>query len=182
MLTEGKAIPKRYKQIPYHIVFDVKFDLRCKARLVADGIWMDVNREDTYSGVVGMDTMKLGFTLGDLNDFKRCAGDVENAFLNGYTKKKIYIVAGPEFVPALAGRVLIIVRSLHGLRTSATRFHEHLTDNLRKLGFHPSKADPNLFYKDIRVIMSIWPLMWMIPWFGLGIPCAPWTCLWPSIP
>ena len=72
-----------------------------------------------------------------------------NAFLNGYTKEKIYIVAGPEFGPVLAGRVLIIVRSLYGLRTSAARFHEHLTDNLWKLGFHPSKADPNLFYKDM---------------------------------
>ena len=35
--------------IPYHIVFDVKFDLRCKARLVTDGNWTDVIREDIYS-------------------------------------------------------------------------------------------------------------------------------------
>ena len=48
----------------------------------------------------------------------------------------------------MAGKVLIIVRSSYGLRISAARFHEHLTDNLRKLGFHPSKADPNLFYKE----------------------------------
>ena len=91
----------------------------------------------------------LNIFLGNLNDLKCCAGDVRNAFLNGYIKEKIYIIAGPEFGPELAGRVLIIVRSLYGLRTSAARFHEHLTDNLRKLGFHPSKADPNLFYKDM---------------------------------
>ena len=79
-----------------------------------------------------MDTVRLGFTLGDLNGLKCCAGDVGNAFLNGYTKEKIYIVVGPEFDHALAGRVLIIVRSLYGLRTSAASFHEHLADNLWK--------------------------------------------------
>ena len=91
----------------------------------------------------------LNIFLGNLNDLKCCAGDVRNAFLNGYIKEKIYIIAGPEFGPELAGRVLITVRSLYGLRASAARFHEHLTVNLRKLGFHPSKADPNLFYKDM---------------------------------
>ena len=40
-------------------------------------------REDIYSGVIGMDTVRLGFTLGDLNDLKCCAGDVGNVFLNG---------------------------------------------------------------------------------------------------
>ena len=149
LLAEGEPIPPGYKQIPYHIVFDVKFDLRYKARLVADGNWTDLVKEDIYSGVVGMETVRMGFTLGDLNGLKCVAGDVGNAFLNGYTKEKIYIVAGPEFGPALAGRILIIVRSLYGLRTSAARFHEHLTDNLRKMGYTPSKADPNMFYKDM---------------------------------
>ena len=37
LLAEGETLPEEYKQIPYHIVFDVKFDLRYKARLVADG-------------------------------------------------------------------------------------------------------------------------------------------------
>ena len=83
VLEEDEAIPEGYKQIPYHIVFDVKFDLSCKARLVADGNWTDIVREDIYSGVVVMDTVTLGFTLGDLNDLKCCAGDVGNAFLNG---------------------------------------------------------------------------------------------------
>ena len=57
-------------------------------------------------------------------------------------------MAGPEFGPNLEGRILIVVKSLYGLRTSAARFHEHLSDNLRKMGYIPSRADPNLFYKD----------------------------------
>ena len=141
-------LSKGYKQTIYHFVFDVKFDLRHKARLVTDGNWTDVVCDNTYLGVVRMDTVRTGFTLGDLNGLKFCAQDVGNAYLNSYTKEKIYIVAGPEFGPALAGRILIIVKALYGLRTSAARFHEHLTDTLRKLGFSPSKAEPNMFYKD----------------------------------
>jgi hypothetical protein len=35
ILDSGEDIPKGYQKIPYHIVFDVKYDLRHKARLVA---------------------------------------------------------------------------------------------------------------------------------------------------
>ena len=82
-LKRGEPIPSGYKQIPYHIVFDVKFDLRHKARLVADGNWTEATREDIYSGVVAMDTVRIGFFVGELNQLKCCAGDVGNAFLNG---------------------------------------------------------------------------------------------------
>ena len=54
-----------YKQIPYNIIFDVKFDLRHKARLVAGGHKTDPPREDIYSGVVGRETIKLGFLYMD---------------------------------------------------------------------------------------------------------------------
>ena len=83
------------------------------------------------------------------------SGDVENAYPNGYTKEKIYIIAGPEFGPELEGRILIVVKTLFGLRTSAARFHENLTDNIRNFEYVPSNADPNLFYKDMGIIMSI---------------------------
>ena len=147
-LNEGEVLSKEYKQVPYHFVFDVKFDLRCKARLVADGNWTDVIREDIYSGVIGIETVRIGFLIGELNQLKCCAGDVGNAYLNGFTKEKIYIIAGPEFGPELEGKILVIVKALYGLRTSAARFHEHLTEVLRILGYKPTKADSNLFYMD----------------------------------
>ena len=63
-LKREAPIPPDYKQVPYHIVFDVKFDLRHKARLVADGNWTDAARDDVYSDVVAMDTVCLGFFVG----------------------------------------------------------------------------------------------------------------------
>jgi len=46
-----------YKRIPYSIVFDVKFDGRHKARLVAGGHKTDTPAEDVFSGVVTMEAV-----------------------------------------------------------------------------------------------------------------------------
>jgi hypothetical protein len=51
-----------YQKNPYHIVFDVKYDVRYKARLVAGGYWTVNDKEVIYSGVVCMDTVRIGFS------------------------------------------------------------------------------------------------------------------------
>jgi hypothetical protein len=43
------------------MVFDVKYDLRHKARLVAGGNWTVNDKEDIYSGVVRMDNETMDF-------------------------------------------------------------------------------------------------------------------------
>ena len=63
------------------------------------------------------------------------------------TYEKVYIIAGPEFGPELEGRILVIDKSLYGLKTSGARFHEHLSLKLGELGFKPSKADPDLWMR-----------------------------------
>ena len=47
----------QYQMIPYHMIFDVKFDMRRKARLVAGGNFTVTPKEDIYSGVIGMDSV-----------------------------------------------------------------------------------------------------------------------------
>jgi hypothetical protein len=74
-VDSGEDIPKGYQEIPYHIVFDVKYDLRHKARLVAGG-----NKEDIYSGVAHMDTVRIGFFLGELYGLFCFACVIRNAF------------------------------------------------------------------------------------------------------
>jgi hypothetical protein len=107
------------------MVFDVKYYLRHKTRLVAGGNWTINDKEDIYSGVVRMDTVRIGFFLGELYGLSCCACDIGNAFFYGKTKEKVYISAGPEFRAILHGKNLIIDKSLYGLKTSAARFHEH---------------------------------------------------------
>jgi hypothetical protein len=147
VLDSGEDIPTGYQKISYQMVFDVKYDLRRNARLVAGGNWTVNDKEDIYSGVVRMDTVRIGFFLGELYGVSCCACDIGNAFLHGKTKEKVYITAGPEFGLDLHGKSLIIGKSLYGLKTFAARFHE-LSESLLRLGFKKTKHDPDLWMVD----------------------------------
>jgi hypothetical protein len=70
--------------LPYS--FDVKNDLRHKARLVAGGNWTVNDKADIYSGIVRMDTVRIGFFLGELYGLSCCVCGIRNAFL--YKKKQ----------------------------------------------------------------------------------------------
>ena len=94
-----------------------------------------------------IDSIRLASFLGVLNNLKTCAADVGCAFLHGRTKEKYCIRAGPEFGDRQGG-YLIIYGSKYGLRSSAARWHEYLSETLGKMGFKPSKADPDLRIKD----------------------------------
>ena len=97
VVEDNEILLPEYKCIPYHCIYDVKFDGRRKCRLVAGGHMTETPKEDIFSGVIGMEAVRLGFVLADLNRLLVCAGDVTNAFLYEFTKEKVYIIAGPEF-------------------------------------------------------------------------------------
>ena len=61
-----------------------------------------------------MEAVRLGFMVARLNGLHVCAGDIGNAYLNAHTNEKVFIIAGPEFGPELAGKRLIIDKSLYG--------------------------------------------------------------------
>jgi hypothetical protein len=91
--------------------------------------------------------MRLALLVGEMNGLKPMDGDIGSAYLEAYTKEKVYFVAGPEF-GELAGHTLVIIKALYGLRASGATFHEHLADNLRAEGFVPCKSDPDLWMRD----------------------------------
>jgi hypothetical protein len=55
------------------------------------------------------------------------------------------MTAGPEFGVDSHGKNLIIDKSLYRLKTSAARFHEHLSESLLRLGFKKTKHDSDLW-------------------------------------
>ena len=146
VLEEDEPMPDGYKRIPYHIVYDCKFDLRRKARLVAGGNLTDPPKEDTYSGVVGMETIRTVLMIAEMNKLDVCAADIGNAFLYGRTREKVYVIAGPEFGQD-EGKRMIVEKGLYGLRSSGARFAETLNAKLRDMGFAPSKADECLWMR-----------------------------------
>ena len=148
VIPDGQPVPKGHKRIPYHVVHAVKFDGRLKSRLVAGGhMSPSVHKEDKFSTVVSMEAVRLGFMVARLNGLHVCAGDIGNAYLNAHTNEKVFIIAGPEFGPKLAGKRLIIDKSLYGLQSSGARFHELTTVVLAEMGLKPTKADPDFLMR-----------------------------------
>ena len=145
----GKSVkpPDGYQRIRVHFVYAVKHDLRHKARLVAGGHLTEPPKDSVYSGVVSLRSMRLALLIGEINGLTPMVGDIGNAYLEAYTKEKVYFVAGKEF-GEFEGFVMIIIKALYGLRTSGARFHERLADTLRDMGFSQSYADPDLWLRD----------------------------------
>ena len=146
----GENAPPGYKKITCHLIFDVKFDLTRKARYVAGGHLTDPPTHMTYATVVSRDSVRICLTVAALNNLNISACDIGNAYLNAETQEKVYFVAGSEWRDK-QGRVVVIVRALYGLRSSALQWQRHLADNLQyDLGYVPSLADNNVWMKRCR--------------------------------
>ena len=66
------------------------------------------------------------------------AADIGNAYLEATTREKLYIVAGPEF-EELQGHILVIHKTLHGLKSSGLRWSQRIHNIMLELNFRPVK-------------------------------------------
>ena len=128
-----------YHKIEVHLVFAVKFDGRHKARFVAICHQTPDSIETIYSGVVSLRNLRLVIFLGKLNNLDIWGADIGNAYLETFTDKKLYIVAGPEFLE-VDGYILIFVKALYGLKSSGRRWAEVIHSILKDMKFTPSKV------------------------------------------
>ena len=85
------------------MVYDIKHDLRRKARLVADG--------NLTHGDVSLRGLRSTIFLVKLNQLDLSCTDIGNAYLEAYTDEKIYIIAGSEF-GIREGHTLLIHKAL----------------------------------------------------------------------
>ena len=79
------------------MVYCVKHDGRHKSRLVAGGHLTETPIDSVYSSVVPLRGIRLITFIAELNDLEVWCTDIGNAYLESYTKEKVYIIAGPEF-------------------------------------------------------------------------------------
>ena len=73
------AVPPDYKTVRVHLVFDVKYDLRRKARLVAGGHLTEDPDDAVYSGIASLRSIRMCLFLGEWNGLTTVVGDVGNA-------------------------------------------------------------------------------------------------------
>ena len=79
-----------------------------------------------------------------------CTADISTDFLYAKTRKN-YIVTDEEFGED-AGKTLIVEGGCYGLKTSAARFQERVSEEFRKMGFRPSTAKQLLM--DLKQLIS----------------------------
>ena len=72
--------------------------------------------------------------------------DIGNAYLEALTSEKVCIRAGPEFGD-LKGHLLIIYKTLYGLKLSRKAFGQLLQGCLLDLGFVPSFAEGSIYMR-----------------------------------
>ena len=141
----GKEVtPDGFQKIRVHLIYAVNHDDRSKERLVADEHLTKEPVESIYSGVVSLRSLRMVVFLSQLNNLEIWGADVGNAYLETYTDKKLYIIAGPEF-KELQGHFLIMVKALYRTHSGGARWHDRLFDILQELSFKPSQVDPDVW-------------------------------------
>jgi Reverse transcriptase (RNA-dependent DNA polymerase) len=146
ILNENEKVPVGYQFIKCHMIFDVKMDFTRKARFVAGGHMTETPASLTYSSVVSRESVRIAFLLAALNDLEVLSADIGNAYLNADCREKVYLTAGPEF-GSHAGKNVLIVRALYGLKSSGAAWRAHLAQSMIDIGFKPCVADPDVWMR-----------------------------------
>ena len=118
VLDTDNQPPIVYIEISCHLIFDVKMDLTKKDRYIAGGHFTDPPSPMTYASVVGRETVRIAFSVADLNDLRILAGDIQNTYLNTFIKEKIYSRADNKW-KSDKGKIMLSIRALYGLNSSA---------------------------------------------------------------
>jgi hypothetical protein len=130
------------------MVYAVKHDGRHKARMVAGGHRTETPADSIYSGVVSLPGIRIVTFLAELNGLELWYTDIGNAYLKSYTKEKVCFIAGGEF-RELEGHTFMIIKAQYGLKSSGKRWHDKLFDVLYDMGFRPSKAEEDIWMRDM---------------------------------
>jgi hypothetical protein len=97
-----------------------------------------------YASIVSQNSMRIALTTASLDNLEVMASDVQNAYLKAPTKEKFYTMTGLEFGPDKEGHPVLSVSALCGLCSSGARWHNHLVDTIRSMGFTTCLLDNNV--------------------------------------
>ena len=146
ILEEGDEVPIGTQKITCHMVFDIKFDFTRKARFVAGGHLTETPASLTYSSVVSRESVRIALLIAALNDLQVLSADIGNAYLNAPAREKTYFIAGSEFGKEHAGKRVLIVCALYGLKSSGAAWRSHLAQTLVDMEFISCHgADPDVW-------------------------------------
>ena len=92
-----KARGRGFQFAPLRMIFDVKVDLRRKARLVIGGHVVDSTGHKVYASTMKSVSSRVLMTIIAANNLEVMVGDIGNAYLHTDTEEKVYTHAGAKF-------------------------------------------------------------------------------------
>jgi hypothetical protein len=146
--TKASMRQKGYQMLPLRCIFDIKQDGRRKARIVIGGHLVDSSGYDAYAGNMKSISARLLMLITTANNLQVITGDIGNAYLYAKSDLETAVALGKEFnvfdSKIQEHTIAAVEKALYGLPTSANRGHAHLSDNLRAMGFKPTRFDPDV--------------------------------------
>ena len=135
---------------PLWTIYDVKVELRRKCRLIIGGNDVDSSGHEVYASTMKSVSARVLMTIAAANDLDVMVGDIGNAYLHASTEENVYTRAGAEF--AAVGlmpewTLLEVKKALYGLPNSGNRWHAHLSQTLRDMGFTLTRFDPDVWIR-----------------------------------
>jgi hypothetical protein len=146
--------PPGVKPVPMKWVFKIKRNAdgsveRFKARLVAKGFLQKqgVDFEEVYAPVSKQTTVRTLLAVCADKDLELQQLDVKTAFLNGHLDEEIYMQQAQGYEEGGQTVVCKLKRAIYGLRQAPRAWYLRLKEEMEKLGWAVSGADPALFIK-----------------------------------
>ena len=142
---------EKYQYAPLRMIFDVKQDLRRKARLVIGGHVIDSTGLDVYASNMETISARVLMLIASANKQEVLTGDIGVAYLYAKVGQKVYCRLGTEFSiydeSIKTGSLATVETALYGLPTSANKWHAHLAGTLLSMGFKPSRYDNDVWLR-----------------------------------
>jgi len=147
-----EELPAGAKAIQCKWVYKIKRDAlgnieRYKARIVAKGYQQvpGVDFKELYAPVSKHSTFRVLLAIVAEFDLELDHVDIKSAFLNGDLEETIYMVQPPGYKQGDANVVCRLQKALYGLRQAPRAWHNKLKQELQKMGFECTEADPGLW-------------------------------------
>jgi hypothetical protein len=149
-----EPVPEGVKPVPVKWVYKIKTDEngnieRFKARVCAKGYKQQqgVDFEEVFAPVSRQSTVRALLTIAAVRDLEVEQLDVKIAFLNGDLEEEIWMEQPKGYEVGGKETACHLKKALYGLKQAPRAWHLKLTQEMGKLGFVPSTADPALFTK-----------------------------------
>jgi hypothetical protein len=147
---EHAELPPGKKALGFTWVFTVKYTPtglidRYKARLVAQGFGQvsGDNYLETFSPAIRAESLRLLLALGAYEDLEIRQIDVVSAYPRSTLHATVYMRA-PEALKVPKGQVLLVKKSLYGLKQSGREWYIEACKGLETLGFTPCFSEPSV--------------------------------------